>query len=106
MQELDSPTKNRLRRNSSHLILVNQDFHQEFKNKVSRAQAKEEGEVQGQTRVFKTIHTLNTMNYEIQDSDDESTVLSPRNSPPSFATEFESFPEGSFALQVAEVQMN
>ena len=42
LQEASSP-KRRLRRRSSHEILVNKDFHHEFKNRQWHTLAKEEG---------------------------------------------------------------
>ena len=65
----DSP---RLRRNSSHNILVNQGFHEEFKSKVTNAQAKEEGfAVDSDTRIFRKINTLYEKNFDLEDSEDE-----------------------------------
>jgi hypothetical protein len=81
MQEAESPTRIKFRRNSSHSILVNQDFHQEFKHRLSNAQAKEEGEFKENRRMFKRLPTLDTKNYDLQDSDDEDSLVSPTISP-------------------------
>ena len=85
----------RLRKRSSHCILMNQDFHEEFKNKVSNANAKEEGSVLGESRMFKKINTLKSKNFDLEDSDDEETVISSDvNS--KFRNTFSTFSETSF----------
>lgn len=95
--ETSSP---KLRRNSSHNILLNKDFHEEFKHKVTNAQAKEEGSAMGESRIFKKINTLQSKNFHLEDSDDEDSIVSPEAN--RFRQTFSAFQSGISLFAMVE----
>jgi len=75
---LQSSKKKRSRRNSSFDIKVHEQFHHEFKTIMINANAKEEGNQASSKKLFKSIKLLRNNTFELEDSDDEDSMVTPR----------------------------
>ena len=75
-------------------------LHEEFKHKVTNAQAKEEGSVMEESRIFKKINTLESKNFHLEDSDDEDSIVSPEVN--RFRQTFSTFQSGISLFAMAE----
>ena len=75
---LHSSQRQKFRRNSSFEITVHEDFHHEFKNNMINAVPKEEGNKAKSKKLFKSIKLLRSNTFELEDSDDEDSMVTPR----------------------------
>ena len=62
----------------SHDITVNRHFHNEFRNNIKHATSKQQGCLQDDKKLYKNVHLINVNEYELQDSDDENSVVTPK----------------------------
>lgn len=68
--------KVRLSRYVSQNIDLSEDFRQEVHLKMKNAISKEEGHHQTWDKLYKSINLIGVEDYDLEDSDDESTVVS------------------------------
>lgn len=75
--ESQIPKPPKLKKALSYSIHLNEFFHHEFKNNFKNATAKEEGSKMEEKPLFKNIKLLKSKNYELEESDDEDSIVSP-----------------------------
>ena len=69
--------KVRLSRYVSQNIDLSEDFRQEVHLKMKNAISKEEGHLQAWDKIYKSINLIGVEDYDLEDSEDESTVVPP-----------------------------
>lgn len=66
-----SQKQSKLRRLCSSVQFLHVHFHDEFNNNIKNAISKEEGEQNESKRLFKSIKSITSNTFDLEDSDDE-----------------------------------